>query len=448
MSSYHEIEAKPGGEKLKLSCVLAIAGTEAALPGVKMKAPGATTPEKTSSASGIVNLEYFKASSSVSILVESPITTDDAEESLEVVCAVGEPGDQKVVFAVVPKGAAPQPDGQEKRRDHHHHNGRTEVRVEGGDGADFERRIDRAIERVFGRRVGSDDAGKLLDELEASFDIDSGGAVVKKSGLATLTVGQAVGAQARLVAKTNRSLEVIKPLLGDLRPLTPQFDDEDGDAEVALFEIEAEELRAELSQPSGISRRRVDRLLGDSDDQGVLATIVDRIGAKFGIEAKNVVTIEDDRICSAYATIKGELEDITGSWETYKALAKPDLATTIATINQLSDILVEDVAVLRERLLRAGIDEPTIEALDVDDANPPARLGGYLRWLERSPAKWQQLMERAGNRGLAEVEGDVEVVLGVATDLQAFLSAQDWGDDITDAIDEVVASIERIKGEF
>lgn len=467
MTLFTEIEVVPHEGKVTLNVLLVIAGLELPVPALRVQAIGAGKPDKTTTTSGAASLEYPSDVAEASVHIEVPdLQGDDGEIGLLEVNI--EKARHRVVFVHVPPEQPPTPPPPDEQPvvlrveepipvfDIRERPAPPKERVvpvltaarSKGEGAELERRVDQAIEQVFGRRFDANDPNKLLELLEATFTLEDG-AVVRRRGLGPADGGSTVGAQARLVAKVTRSLDVIRPLLAELGPLAPRFDDEDGAAAVGMFEIEAEELQAEIGQPGAIDIRRVDRLIGDDRNAGVMFGLYNDIGRRYGIDQANVVTVEDDRICAAYVSIGGELLDVFTAWQLYKQDGKNDLATTIATVTQLSDILTEDIAVLKELFYTIGLDDASLAAMEIDALDPPARLGGYLRRIERAPGTWSRLLDTGGNRGLQAVAADVADVLDVARTVQKFLEGEEWAtDDIDDAIAEVVASIERIEGEI
>jgi hypothetical protein len=286
-------------------------------------------------------------------------------------------------------------------------------------GSGIGRVVDGAIRDVLAWRPKEDDPKGFVSALTQAFEIyDVEGHTewkwVQRSYAIDAELGAVTGAQASIYARARSFLDQAMPLLNGLKPLRPDFDEEDTEASRAIASSSLTELVNELGQEGGPRLSRVDQLfdllLGRKDKPEHSEQIGGQLGLvkhRFGLDRKYVKMIDEEENLTNFLILVDGVRGLNFTWRTQRTYFDRKgndvfLGTQAVLLSRSLGVIAERVRAVNCALdsVFIGAAERQITPLQLPD-DSTIFIGELLSWVEEfATDEGRRLIRDGGKDGV------------------------------------------------
>jgi hypothetical protein len=298
----------------------------------------------------------------------------------------------------------------------------------GGDGptsGQLQLVVDATVRDVIGRLPRYTDARAFEAALTSSFGIqDNEGIRIvtwrPRSYAGSAGLGASVtGIQASVYARALGAREAVVPLLQGLRPLLPDFDQQEVEAARNVVRAELDALVEELGTDGGPRQARVDQLFDVLFNQTttgpsgpVNGGMVGYLGYVYGFAdqqgmatSSQVNTIEEEQDYSSFVLLEDHLRTVQQSWQSFIGQGAQDLGTSLYLLSRVLQVVAESVDEIESALdsVFVGDAERGIIRFDTTSSGE-MRVNQLLSWIRSFAAtEAPTLIADSGRRGLGPI---------------------------------------------
>lgn len=273
--------------------------------------------------------------------------------------------------------------------------------------------VDSAFNEVLGRNLRNDDPKAFLASLERAFTAEE----VKGKTQYTWTPrsyavqtelgGKISGAQASLYHRAKIAIDDAIPLLDGLKPLNPDYDNEEVEAARAIVRTEMMELTRELGLEGGPRIQRVEHIFDLIEEQ------LQRFRKVFGLKSKNVITVEEEQNLTNFLVIEDYIKGLRRAWQEFRkdftGIGSEYLGTQLVLLSRTLSVVAESVAEAYQAMDDVGLGPSERRTIPIrlseqDRKNSDIYLEDLMSWIEHfASEEAPSLIQDGGKRGVSAI---------------------------------------------